>query len=112
MKKKEMSSLGYELASALEGSLDYVKGNRKLRTTQYSIPELPKIGSEDIKRIRNKLELTQEAFSLILGVSKKTVEAWESGRNSPQGPASRVISMLDKQPGILKTLGVKIKAAV
>jgi len=112
MKQKSHSPLGTDLISALEESLEHLKNKKKLKTSRYSIPELPKIESEDIKRIRIKLDLTQEAFSLILGVSKKTVEAWENGRNTPQGPATRVISMIDKQPGILKTLGVKIKTAI
>ena len=112
MRKKTHSALGSELISALEESVDHIKGRKRLRTTEYTIPELPQLHSDDIKRIRNKLELTQDAFALVLGVSKKTVEAWENGRNSPQGPATRVISMLDKDPNILDTLGVKIKTAV
>ena len=30
-----------------------------------------------------------------LGVSKKTVEAWELGRTHPTGPANRLMEMLD-----------------
>ena len=35
-------------------------------------------------------------FSEFMGVSVKTVEAWESGRNIPMGPASRVLDLLSE----------------
>ena len=34
----------------------------------------------DIKKIRNDIGATQVVFASIMGVSKKTVEAWEAGR--------------------------------
>lgn len=42
--------------------------------------------------------MTQVIFAQILGVSKKTVEAWEAGINSPNGPAKRIIGMLKEDP--------------
>ena len=41
----------------------------------------------DIKKIRNDIGATQVVFASIMGVSKKTVEAWEAERNKPDGPA-------------------------
>lgn len=35
-------------------------------------------------------------FANYMGVSKKTVEAWELGRTHPTGPAYRLISILDQ----------------
>lgn len=55
----------------------------------------------DIKRIRNDIGVTQVVFASILGVSKKTVEAWEAGRNKPDGPARRLLAMVQKDPTIL-----------
>ena len=40
-------------------------------------------------------------FSEILGVSEKTVEAWEGGYNEPSGPALRLMNMLRRYPDIL-----------
>jgi putative transcriptional regulator len=55
----------------------------------------------DIKRIRNNLNLSQSLFSELLGVSVKTVEAWEAGRNVPVGPAQRMLGLLEKKPELL-----------
>jgi putative transcriptional regulator len=38
---------------------------------------------------------------MSLGVSLKTVEAWESGKNVPSGPALRMIEMLKDDPDVL-----------
>jgi putative transcriptional regulator len=51
--------------------------------------------ANDIKKIRKKMGTTQGFLAKWLGVSKKTVQAWESGRNIPNGPSARLLSLLD-----------------
>jgi len=41
--------------------------------------------------------MTQAVFALFMGVSVKTVEAWESGRTHPTGPACRLITFFLKE---------------
>ena len=48
------------------------------------------ISTEEMKRIRKKLDLTQKGFVGLLGCSKKTVERWE------KEPASRPVVLLMK----------------
>ena len=48
----------------------------------------------EIKVIRKKINLSQNLFAKELGVPKKTVEAWESGRNIPQCPAQRILYII------------------
>lgn len=38
--------------------------------------------------------MTQSVFAAYMGVSKKTVEAWEGGRTHPSGSAFRLLEML------------------
>lgn len=59
--------------------------------------------SYDIKKLRKKLHCTQKQFANILGVSNKTVEAWEGGKNEPLGSALRLMDMLDEDPALLDT---------
>lgn len=42
---------------------------------------------ERIKQARKRLELTQEAFGKLAGVSKAAVSQWESGRTKPERDA-------------------------
>ena len=41
-----------------------------------------------------KAGMTQSVFAAYMGVSKKTVEAWEGGRTHPTGPACRLLHIL------------------
>ena len=49
------------------------------------------------KEIRKKAGMTQTVFASYMGVSKKTVEAWESGRTHPTGPAFRLLDILEAE---------------
>ncbi|EKO34356.1 hypothetical protein LEP1GSC161_3268 [Leptospira santarosai str. CBC1416] len=42
-----------------------------------------------------------------MGVSAKTIEAWESGKNIPQGPAQRMLFILKNNSKALNILGIK-----
>ncbi len=52
----------------------------------------------DIKRIRNRLHVSQSQFSLMIGVSKATLQNWEQGRRQPEGAAKALLRVVDKQP--------------
>jgi transcriptional regulator with XRE-family HTH domain len=39
---------------------------------------------EEIRALREQLELTQEVFAQILGVSFATVNRWENGKSEPK----------------------------
>lgn len=48
----------------------------------------------EVKSIRKDLGVSQPAFAKCLGVSRKTVEKWESGDDIPSGPASRLLNLI------------------
>ena len=52
--------------------------------------------AEEIKQIRNATGMSQKSFASYMGVSDKTVEAWESGTNHPSGAASRLLMMMER----------------
>ena len=56
-----------------------------------------RFSGEEVRNIRLKNHLTQSILAKYLCVSKKTIEAWESGRNTPNGPSSRLLELLDRQ---------------
>ena len=63
---------------------------------------IPHYSNEEVRKIRLQLELTQKAFAYLLGVSQKTVEAWETGTNEPNGTARRMLSLLKKEKSLVK----------
>ena len=62
-----------------------------------------KFTAEDVKNIRARNHLTQSLLAKFLCVSKKTVEAWESGRNQPNGPSRRLLELLDNHNAVVPT---------
>ena len=51
--------------------------------------------AKDVQRIRAKLDLSQAQFADLLGVSVRTVQDWEQGRNSPGAPAAALLKLAD-----------------
>lgn len=56
--------------------------------------------SNDIKVIRQKSLLSQEAFAQALGVSFTTVNRWESGKSKPSYKTMKLIDDYCKENGI------------
>ena len=52
----------------------------------------------DVKRVRNKLYVSQGQFALMIGVSKATLQNWEQGRRKPEGPAKALLRVVEKKP--------------
>ena len=90
-----MSELYQDLMAGFNEILDANRNSQKLKTTVLTIPEVKHYSNDEIRAIRKKTGLTQTLFALYMGVSKKTVEAWEHGTNRPTGPACRLLSFLE-----------------
>lgn len=56
--------------------------------------------SEDIKKLRQRLFMSQTAFAQELGVSYTTVNRWEMGRAKPTYKAMKLIDDYCKEKGI------------
>lgn len=52
----------------------------------------------DVKTIREKTGLTQARFAIIMGVSVRTLQNWEQGHRTPQGPAVSLLRIVEKDP--------------
>ena len=64
-----------------------------------------KLQYPDIKRIRSELDVSQEEFALMIGVSARTLQNWEQGRREPDGPAKALLQVAAKNPkAILEAL--------
>ena len=97
--------------TSLNEAVAIEQGELKGRKTVYEIQPVKKYDNTEIKQIRTSVGMTQLLFANYMGVSSKTVEAWEKGTNHPTGTACRLISMLENKtfetlPFVKKTAAV------
>ena len=90
------------IMQGLSEAADYQQGKIKARKTKLIIKPVDTFNNDDIKQIRRKTGLSQVMFAGSLGVSPKTVEAWENGRNKPDGASRRLLEVVRDDPGFIK----------
>lgn len=54
--------------------------------------------STDVRSLRKHLELTQEEFAAMIGVSVRTLQNWEQGHREPEGPAKALLRVAEMRP--------------
>ena len=98
-KKTVFDSILSGLNEALE---DAKKETPSLKRQQVTVIPLKIYGANDIKKIRNSTGLSQKYFASYMGVSIKTVEAWEAGINQPSGSSSRLLHMMELDNNLIE----------
>ena len=94
-----MTSLFDDLCTGLDQAIEFARGTGEAKVTHCIIEPVKKYSRTEIKSIRNRHGFSQSVFANYMGVSKKTVEAWECGRNTPTGSACRLLCILDANMG-------------
>lgn len=87
-----------QIKAGLEEAIAYEQGTLNAKTTRLSVKPLKRYDAAQIKAIRKSTGLTQVTFAHYMGVSPKTVEAWEAGRNHPEGAACRLLALTQNDP--------------
>jgi putative transcriptional regulator len=66
--------------------------------------ELEKLGLHrlvNVKKLRERLGLTQEAFAAAYRIPVGTLRDWEQGRKNPDAPARAYLIVIDRNPEIV-----------
>ncbi len=87
MKKEHFEKL---VASIKEAG--QIKAGRKATSRVYEIKP------PEIKMVRENLNVSQNEFALMIGVSVRTLQNWEQGRRQPEGPAKAFLRIASKNP--------------
>ena len=95
------------IMQGLDEAVKYQEGKIDARRTKIAVKPVESFSSEDIKQIRKQVGMSQIVFASSLGVSKKTVEAWERGRNTPEGPSRRLLQLIRDNPKVIEHYVVK-----
>ena len=100
-----MSKVSDSIMRGLQEVRDHTQGKIELRSNYVSTTPPKEYSKDEIKDIRDRLNMSQGFFADVLGVSKKTVESWEYGRGKPSGVAARMLTIADVDPEALKRYG-------
>jgi len=90
MKKDHFENLVASIREAGE-----IKAGRKAPSRVYEIKP------PEIKTVREKLNVSQNQFALMIGVSVRTLQNWEQGRRKPEGPAKALLRIASRNPTAL-----------
>jgi putative transcriptional regulator len=73
-----------------------IRGGRMKPTRTFSTK-----GSEDVAAVRRKLNLSQQKFAQLLGISENTLQNWEQGRRRPSGAARVLLRVAARHPEVI-----------
>lgn len=88
-----MSKVADSIRRGLQEAFAYAEGTADETTYRVHVPE-----RIDVKAIRTRLAMTQEAFAKRFGFSVRTLRHWEQGSRQPEGPARAYLLVIDRAP--------------
>ncbi len=97
--KSVYESIIQGLTEAVE---DSVSEKPILKRHKVEVEPFKVYNAEEVKQIRNATGMSQRIFAGYLGVSDKTVEAWEAGTNRPSGAACRILRMMEMDKDLVR----------
>ena len=86
-------NIGQEILEGIKEIKRFKKGEIKLIARTLNEPS-------PAKTIRKRLKISQSAFAGLMGVSPRTIQDWEQGRRTPQGPAKSLLRIAEQHPEI------------
>ena len=87
-----MSEIGESMIKGMEEAVAFAKGEQKKGAVVH-IPE-----EINVRRIRKKLNMSQNTFAEYFGVPVKTIQDWEQGRRVPSGASKNFLFVIDQEP--------------
>lgn len=88
------------IMEGLQEALAYKNGKAAAETfaRKSSLPEI------NVSEVRAALGMTQKAFAEVLGVSRRTVEAWETGKTNPAPTAKKLMYLIREDHSLVQKL--------
>jgi putative transcriptional regulator len=89
-----MSKRAFEkIKAGLDSAKAYLDGTADKRLYRVHVPD--KI---DVRKIRRRLGLSQQAFAETYGFALSAVRDWEQGRRRPERSARILLKIVEKEP--------------
>lgn len=85
------------LKAATEADIDRWKRQEDIDDATLGPARLVQAGP-DVRLVRERLGLSQEAFATRFHLSLRTIQEWEQQRRVPEGPARVLLHVIDLEP--------------
>jgi putative transcriptional regulator len=93
-----------ELFEELEASIGQMQRIRRGKLAGRRATDLALAKELDVAALRARFGLSQAKFAALLGISVRTLQGWEQGRRSPEGPARVLLRVAARRPkAVLET---------
>ena len=92
------------LLESVAGFVEQVKTGKikNLRITDVVVaPRLPVRSAAQIRKLREKLGVSQSVFAAFLNVPIRTVASWENNQRHPSGAALKLLDIAARNPNAL-----------
>lgn len=70
----------------------------KIRRGELKAARVTEFKPADVRSVRLKLKKSQAKFAMMIGVSVSTLQNWEQGRRTPEGPARALLRVAEANP--------------
>ena len=99
------------IVQGLQEAIAYYRGENTDKVTVHRLTceKVREFTPEEIKKTRLAAKMPQWMFAQVIGVSQKSVEAWEGGRSRPDGAARRMIGLLNANPHFADEAGIIVR---
>jgi len=109
MAKREEQDFGEMLIQGMREALAISRGEleparvsrRALSAREAEAPPPTEYDAAAVRRIRERMGLSQPVFAQMLNVSVDTVKAWERGTRQAAGPSLRLLEVAETHPEVL-----------
>ena len=81
-------------------------GKQTLKTHSVTFKPAPALTPVELKKLRNKLELSQPLFANMLRTNVSTLKNWEQGKAKPNAQAALLIGLVKRYPDTVKKLAM------
>ncbi len=99
-----MSRIMADLRDAVASIKEHHAGKITLRTSTVLKAKPIVMTASHVRRIRDRLKMSQEVFARYLHTPKRTLEKWEQGLAKPTGAAAALLTLVERHPDVLKEL--------
>ncbi|MEN8219320.1 MAG: helix-turn-helix domain-containing protein [Pseudomonadota bacterium] len=103
-----MSEVFESIKRGLEQALEHARGNDEIAIIHKPKPVTP----IDVKKLREKLDLSEIGFANALNINLNTLRHWERGNRQPKGPALALLKVITERPEVMSILSQPLMMVV